>query len=123
MSYSHDKCPQNIPANGMAYGLTNQLSWTLSRCDCDMVFRKCLSEDKMVNNVLSDEYLAAKDLGKIYFHGTKQCFFEAHPLSETQKCIVKENHFSDGDARCRVYVLNKEQPKKVPAVRFTLCSG
>lgn len=114
---AHDKCPQNIPGDGEKFGLKNNSSYTASRCDCDIKFRKCLDdifkdlklEGDEESLVTIEDFAAGTNIANLYFRHITQCFLFEHPWT----CLRNDTTFKDdGDIRCRVYILNKTQPKK-----------
>lgn len=111
---THDKCPESIEEGKVKFGLKNEESFTMSRCDCDMQFRKCSSEVHSDYKAEEEEEslqskrdtLTARNIRKIRW--SEKCFLNEHPWT----CLRNDNKFKeDGDIRCRVYKLDKTQPK------------
>lgn len=90
---AHDLCPHAIEPQSSKFGLKNTGKFTLSHCDCDNEFHRCL---KSVNTLVS------KQIGLVYFNVLgPQCFKEDHPL----KCTKQIRN------RCVVYKKDKTQLK------------
>lgn len=113
---SHDNCPEQIPGNGVKFGLKNKSKYTASSCDCDMQFRACLhnlkvdyeSEGIFEYLVKVEDFAAGTNIANIYFSHITQCFLKENPWT---KCLLNDaTHKNDEDVRCRVYVLDKEKP-------------
>ena len=63
---AHDNCKEYIPAYDSIGGTRNDLPYTVSHCDCDSAFYRCLKEANTKT---------AKKIGDIYFNTLKvPCF-------------------------------------------------
>ncbi|XP_063585571.1 phospholipase A2-like [Penaeus indicus] len=49
---AHDNCPDSIPKRSIRHGLVNHKRYTLSHCDCDEEFLRCLKSAKSVSATL-----------------------------------------------------------------------
>ena len=57
----HDKCPRNVNAFAKKYGYRNWRPFTVTDCECDSTFYKCLKA--------ADEHpRAATIVGKLFFN-------------------------------------------------------
>uniref|UniRef100_A0A8C4QBT7 Phospholipase A2-like central domain-containing protein n=1 Tax=Eptatretus burgeri TaxID=7764 RepID=A0A8C4QBT7_EPTBU len=92
----HDTCEYHINGFESKYGYQNYRWYTISHCDCDLEFKKCL--------LTSNETDAARDIGQTFFNmiGTP-CF----DFEETETCA--ERSWYGG---CK-----RHQKTKVAAVR------
>lgn len=93
----HDQCFDIILAKKTKYGLKNEDSITMSHCDCDDEFYKCL---RNVNSVTSHS------VGKLFFNVLKvKCFRKDYPVIGCKKEIGTVK-------RCKEYEFDKEKAKK-----------
>jgi hypothetical protein len=68
----HDTCPDTILANSSRHGFRNGGSTTISHCDCDEKFHKCLKEvDTFDSNIIGFGYFT-------FFE--PRCFREDYPV-------------------------------------------
>ncbi|XP_034048853.1 group 3 secretory phospholipase A2-like [Thalassophryne amazonica] len=73
----HDYCKYYIPPYQSAYGVWNSQMFTISHCDCDEKFRKCLIEAK---------HYVADIMGNLFFNVLKvKCFKPA----EKRKAVLQ----------------------------------
>ncbi|XP_076055999.1 phospholipase A2-like [Oratosquilla oratoria] len=98
----HDLCPDDLAPGETRHNITNDSPFTMSHCDCNDSFRKCLQ------GVGSAE---AREVGGAYFStGLVQCFKLAKPIvgcaewagylsQACQKYLFDEN----GEARWQVF--------------------
>eukprot|EP00795_Rhopilema_esculentum_P003164 gene3164-1468_t len=61
---NHDHCDRSVSAHTTKFGYTNEMSTTVSDCECDTTFYNCL---KAVTRNEND----AKVVGRIYFNFKK----------------------------------------------------
>lgn len=75
----HDHCEHYIPRWKTKYHLVNWRPFTISSCECDHKFLKCLQQD---------DSLSAKDIKRIYFDILEvPCFkFE---LQDVRRCVER----------------------------------
>ncbi|KAF2363352.1 Phospholipase A2 domain [Trinorchestia longiramus] len=79
----HDHCPENIKHGKTKHNITNTSAFTMSHCDCDDAFHKCL---KLVDSE------ASQAVGFTYFStGFIKCFRLAPPV---EKCLQWSGFFS-----------------------------
>ena len=74
----HDACPYFISRWTKKYNLFNWRLFTISSCQCDDEFRKCLQNDNS---------LASKDIKRIYFDLLKVPCFQIE-LKEIKTCVA-----------------------------------
>ncbi|XP_037793602.1 phospholipase A2-like [Penaeus monodon] len=98
----HDLCPDDLEPGQRRHNITNESPFTMSHCDCNDNFRKCL------HDVGSGE---ANEVGSAYFStGLFQCYRLAKPTAGckqwagllTQAC-QEYNFNEDGDPRWQVF--------------------
>ncbi|XP_069993883.1 phospholipase A2 [Penaeus vannamei] len=98
----HDLCPDDLEPGQTRHNITNESPFTMSHCDCNDNFRKCL------HDVGSGE---ANEVGSAYFStGLFQCYRLAKPTAGckqwagllTQAC-QEYNFNEDGEPRWQVF--------------------
>ncbi|XP_044267255.1 phospholipase A2-like isoform X2 [Tribolium madens] len=101
----HDSCLEYISVKDSLHGITNKNLFTVSHCNCDEKFRKCL---KTGGNFLSEL------LGYGYFTIIgPQCFREDYPIVRCKKHVyVQPTSKKRAIKRCLEYNLNESLPKK-----------
>lgn len=127
---AHDYCDTFIEAfKTKSFGpnnvkLQNPYPYTMSSCECDMKFRKCLhtayskwskwNEDEYLIFVLledmfhGEEGVAILNIEEIYFRFTDKCIWEEHP----QTGCLEYDQLKNDMKRCRVFLLDKTKEKK-----------
>eukprot|EP00111_Clytia_hemisphaerica_P010403 TCONS_00030390-protein len=76
---AHDHCEHYVPRWKTKYGLVNWRPFTLSSCECDAKFLKCLEKDNS---------LSAKDIKRIYFDILEVPCFRL-VLKDVRKCVKR----------------------------------
>ncbi|KAJ3634308.1 hypothetical protein MTP99_011195 [Tenebrio molitor] len=101
----HDTCPDTILANSSRHGFRNGGSTTISHCDCDEKFHKCLKEvDTFDSNIVGFGYFT-------FFE--PRCYREDYPVVKCKQYkfvpyAVKKRY----RVRCLQQEFNKEGEKR-----------
>ncbi|XP_069679006.1 group 3 secretory phospholipase A2-like isoform X2 [Periplaneta americana] len=70
----HDRCPDQLAPGQCLYGICNHTPFTMSHCDCDARFRRCLQS-------LNTD--TANTLGALFFNVAQvTCFSESRPCPQ-----------------------------------------
>nr|XP_015836099.1 PREDICTED: phospholipase A2-like isoform X2 [Tribolium castaneum] len=101
----HDSCLEYISMRDSFHGITNKNLFTVSHCDCDEKFRKCLK---------SDGNLFSEIVGYGYFTLVgPQCFREDYPIVRCKEHVyIQPTSKKRATKRCLDYELNESLPKE-----------
>ncbi|XP_064469322.1 phospholipase A2 hemilipin-like [Ornithodoros turicata] len=100
----HDHSKDNIAGFGKKHGITNKYPYTMTNCDDDSKFYKCL---------LNDPSDTSGRVGAMYFDVLQTpCFAKAHPVNCTQEkdsSTPEDKLF--GEKTCTKYTVEKSAPE------------
>ncbi|CAB4067263.1 PLA2G [Lepeophtheirus salmonis] len=125
---THDHCPISVSAYQLNYGIFNFHPYTLSHCDCDSMFYRCLNNAEKKNDSVAT--VAIKNIKKIYFNiAAVKCISTLYPKicieiltkngtrlkNKNPKVLMKEKSYFD-----LLFYVEEKVSRDQPCVKWTI---